>query len=148
MKRMLCMTLLTALGIILTLVSNYAQEDRFRIRPLEIAENLYMLSSDPTQDGFRTGGNTGVFVTTSGVVLVDTKIRGYGSDILAEVQNISDKPITTIINTHTHFDHSGSNTEFPDPIEVVAHEKTRANMARESCQPVTNCEAFKGQNAR
>jgi len=150
------MTLLTALGIILTLVSNYAQEDRFRIRPLEIAENLYMLSSDPTQDGFRTGGNTGVFVTTSGVVLVDTKIRGYGSDILAEVQNISDKPITTIINTHTHWDHSGSNVEFSDTINFVAHENTLTHMSQPTCDDgagfeggsITNCESFQGDNKK
>ena len=156
MKRMLCMTLLTALGIILTLVSNYAQEDRFRIRPLEIAENLYMLSYDPTQDGFRTGGNTGVFVTTSGVVLVDTKIRGYGSDILAEVQNISDKPITTIINTHTHWDHSGSNVEFSDTINFVAHENTLTHMSQPTCDDgagfeggsITNCESFQGDNKK
>ena len=74
MKRMLSMTLLTTLGTILTLASNHAQEDRFRIRALEIEHNLHMLSSDPTQDGFRTGGNTGVFMTGSGVVRVETKI--------------------------------------------------------------------------
>ena len=156
MKRMLCMTLLTALGIILTLVSNYAQEDRFRIRPLEIAENLYMLSSDPTQDGFRPGGNTGVFVTSRGVVLVDNKIRGYGSDILAEIQNISDKPITTIINTHTHWDHSGSNVEFSDTINFVAHENTLTHMSQPTCDDgagfeggsITNCESFQGDNKK
>ena len=53
-----------------------------------------------------------------------------------------------IINTHTHFDHTGSNTEFPATVEFVAHEGTRANLAREKCQPVTNCAAFHGENAK
>ena len=53
-----------------------------------------------------------------------------------------------VINTHTHFDHSGSTNELPDTITVVAHENTRANMARESCEPVTNCDAFKGENEK
>ena len=115
----------------------------------EIAPNLYLLAASNPEDRVTwTGGNTVAFVVEQGVVLVDTKLPGYGSDIIAQVANVTDKPITTIINTHTHFDHSGSNTEFPDPVEVVSHEKTRANMARETCQPVTNCDAFKGGNAR
>ena len=53
-----------------------------------------------------------------------------------------------ILLTHTHFDHTGSNTEFPATVEFVAHENTRENMARATCQPVTNCDAFKGDNAK
>ena len=101
MKRILCLTLLVVLGVFTTLVSNSAQEARFPIRVLEVAQNLHVLSSNPSQQGMRTGGNTGVFVSTNGIVLVDTKIKGYGPDILAEVRKISNKPITTIINTHT-----------------------------------------------
>ena len=84
MKRSLCMTVLVGLGVLATWVSNAAQEPRFPIRALEIAQNLHVLSSDPSQQGMRTGGNTGVFVTTSGIVLVDTKIKGYGPDILED----------------------------------------------------------------
>ena len=96
----------------------------------------------------RSGGNTAVFVMSSGVALVDTKILGYGQDILAEVDQITDKPVTTIINTHTHYDHSGGNVEFPDTVDFVVHENTLAQMSRQSCEPVTNCDAFKGQNAK
>ena len=84
----------------------------------------------------------------SGVTLVDTKINGYGQDILAEVGKITDKPVTTIINTHTHFDHSGGNVEFPDTVDFVVHENTLAHMSRASCEPVTNCDSFKGENAK
>ena len=56
---------------------------------MALADNLFMLTSDPAEQGMRTGGNTAVFVTSTGVVLVDTKIRGYGQDILAEVRNIT-----------------------------------------------------------
>lgn len=115
----------------------------------QVADNLYLLAaSDPSDQAVWTGGNTAVFVTRSGVVLVDTKLPGYGQDFLDRVASVTDRPVTMIINTHTHFDHSGSNTEFPDSVTVVAHENTRANMARASCEPVTNCDAFKGDNAR
>ena len=115
----------------------------------EVAENLYMLANaDPADGDAWTGGNIGVWVTETGVVLVDTKLPGYGQAILEQVRSVTDKPVTTIINTHTHFDHSGSNTEFPETVTIVTHEGTAAQMARDDCQPVTNCEAFQGDNAR
>ena len=86
----------------------------------------------------------------------DMKIRGYGGDILAEVRRITDRPVTTIINTHTHWDHSGANTEFPDTIDFVTHENTAAHMASADCDDgagfeggsIKNCEAFTGAGRR
>lgn len=134
----------------LSLTAAASQQERAAMPPIEeIAENLYLLAaSDSADRASWTGGNTAVFVTEAGVVLVDTKLPGYGQDFIARVREVTDKPITMVINTHTHFDHSGSNNELPDTITVVAHENTRANMARAECSPVTNCEAFQGENAK
>jgi len=148
MTRGVCLGTLILMGILITVATDEAQQSRATIRVHKVAENLYMLASDPAEQGIRTGGNTAVFVTASGVVLVDTKLAGYGQDILAEVRRITSKPVTTIINTHTHYDHTGSNTEFPETVNFVAHENTRNQMARATCEPVTNCDAFKGPNAR
>ncbi|MBM3771155.1 MAG: MBL fold metallo-hydrolase [Acidimicrobiia bacterium] len=115
----------------------------------KLRDNLYMISGGDTNDRTTwTGGNSLVFVTANGVVLVDTMLPGAGQSLLAKIRSVTDKPITTVINTHTHFDHSGSNNELPATIEFVAHEGTRANMARATCEPVTNCGAFKGDNAK
>jgi cyclase len=115
----------------------------------KIRDNLYMISGGDTNDrGTWTGGNSLVFVTNAGVVLVDTMLPGAGKSLLARIQSVTDKPVTMVINTHTHFDHSGSNNELSASIEFVAHEGTRANMARATCEPVTNCGAFKGDNAK
>ena len=123
-----------------------------RVRDIQnVRDNLYFISGGDTFEVGRhtfTGGNVAVFVTTTGVVLVDTMDPGLGEGILAQVRKVTDKPVTMIINTHTHRDHSGSNTEFPDPVEIVAHEATRASMALTTCQPVTNCDAFKGENEK
>jgi cyclase len=115
----------------------------------QVRGNLYFVSGGDTYDRSTwTGGNTAVFVTANGVVVVDTMLPGAGPSLLARIKSITDKPVTTIINTHTHYDHSGSNTDFPATVEYVAHENTRANMARSTCAPVTNCDAFKGANAK
>jgi cyclase len=93
----------------------------------KIRDNLYVLRGG--------GGNTAAFVTTGGVVLVDTKVPGWGQPILDRLKELTDKPVTTLVNTHTHFDHVGSNLEFPGEVEVVAHENTAALM--KEMRPVT-----------
>jgi len=88
----------------------------------KVKDNLFMITGG--------GGNTAAFITANGVVLVDTKNPNWGQAILDKVKTVTDKPITHIINTHTHGDHVGSNEFFPAAVEVVAHENTGVNMAK------------------
>lgn len=76
------------------------------------------------------GGNSAVFIGASGVTVVDTKNPGWGQPLLDEIRKVTDKPITTIINTHTHGDHVSGNVEFPANVEVVTHANTAANMQK------------------
>ena len=85
----------------------------------KVKDNLYMVTGG--------GGNTAVFITANGVVLVDTKLANWGQAIMDKVKRVTDKPMTHIINTHTHGDHVGSNEFFPASVEIVAH----ANVAAE-----------------
>jgi len=142
------MATLALVGIVLTVTTDQARQQRAALELHDVAENLYMLSNASSVDGMGGGGNTAIFVTASGVVLVDTKINGYGQDILSEVERITDQPVTTIINTHNHYDHSGGNVEFSDTVNFVVHENARAQMARANCEPVTNGDAFKGANEK
>ena len=48
------------------------------------------------------GTNTPVFVVDDGVVVVDPARSGSFEEIRAEVDRITDKPITTIVNTLAH----------------------------------------------
>jgi cyclase len=88
----------------------------------KLRDNLFMLG------GAGGGGNTAVFVGSSGVVVVDTKNPGWGQPILDKIKELTPKPVTTIINTHTHGDHVSGNVEFPATVEVVVQENTKANM--------------------
>jgi len=81
-----------------------------------------------------------VFITDSGVTLVDTKLPGYGQTILDRVKTVTNKPIVRIINTHTHGDHTGGNEFFGANVEGIVQENTKANMAR--------MDDFKGANAK
>jgi len=106
---------------------------------MKVKDNLYVIAGSTPGAAF-TGGNIGVLVTDNGVVLVDTKLPGYGQDILRNIRKVTDKPVTMVINTHTHRDHTGSNEAFPATIDFVAHENTKTNMMK--------MDAFKGDNAR
>jgi len=88
----------------------------------KVKDNLFMITGG--------GGNTAAFVTANGVVLVDTKLANWGQPILDKVKTVTDKPVTHIINTHTHGDHVGSNEFFPASVEIVAQQNTGANMQR------------------
>ena len=107
----------------------------------KVKDNLYMITgSNPTPREAFSGGNTGVFVTDKGVIVIDTKLAGWGQVLLDQIKTVTDKPVIMIINTHTHGDHTGSNAAFPPTVDIVAHDNTKANMAK--------MEAFKGDNAR
>ncbi len=88
----------------------------------QVKDNLYMIKGG--------GGNTAVLVTEEGVVLVDTKLSGNGPGILEKVKSVTPKPVTMIINTHTHGDHVGSNSAFGDAVTFVAHENCKASMEK------------------
>jgi cyclase len=107
----------------------------------KVKDNLYIIeASNPNPRPQFTGGNTGVFITDTGVVVVDTKLANYGPQILARIRAVTSKPVTTIINTHTHGDHTGSNEGFPATVDIVTHANTKANMEK--------MDAFKGDKAQ
>lgn len=88
----------------------------------KIAGNLFVLRAPGS------GGATAVFVTETGVMLVDTKVSGWGPSMLTKIKTLTDKPVTTIVNTHTHFDHVNGNVEYPGKVEVVTHQNTKMYM--------------------
>ncbi len=141
MKRPLALGVLAAVGLV-SMRMTTAQTAQAPLPAIQkVKDNLYIIAgSDATNRAAFTGGNVGVFVTDAGVILVDTKLANYGQAILDQVKSVTNKPVTMIINTHTHGDHTGSNGFFPTTVEIVAHENTKANMLR--------MDAFKAPGAK
>ena len=107
----------------------------------KVKDNLYIITgSSPADRNAFSGGNTAVFITDTGVVVVDTKLAGWGQVILDRIRTVTTKPVITIINTHTHGDHTGSNEAFGTNVESVVQENTKANMEK--------MDAFKGEKAK
>src|SRR5262249_56994333 len=128
MRRSLFVTAPLGAGALSMRVAAYQQPPQ--PQPLEaqkVRDNFYMLVGG--------GGNTGVFMGANGVTVIDTKNPGYGTPILAKIKEITPKPVTMVINTHTHGDHVSGNVEFPATVDVVTQENTAANMKKMA--PVT-----------
>lgn len=120
MKRFVVLTALIAAGAASYVVAQQGGQKPMVVEVEKLKENLFILKGG--------GGNTTVFVQSNGITVVDTKNPGWGAPILAKIQELSPKPVTTIINTHTHGDHVSGNVEFPATVDVVVHENTAANM--------------------
>ena len=120
MTRTYVLAVLLAAGTLAGVAARQAEPKVVDVEKL--ADNLFILKGG--------GGNTAVFVTATGVTVVDTKIPGWGKPIIDKVKELTGKPITTIINTHTHYDHVSGNVEFPATVDVVVQENTKANMER------------------
>ena len=121
MKRRLVLSALVIVGALsISAGAQRGQQGPNVVEIEKIKDNLFV--------GKGGGGNTAVFVTATGVVVVDTKLPGWGQPLLDKIKTVTTKPITTIINTHTHVDHVSGQLEMPGTYEVVAHENTRAYM--------------------
>jgi cyclase len=140
MKRMFVLGALFVSGALSMAVAAQQAQTKQVIDVQKISDNYYVLtSSTPGNDATFSGGNVGVFITNNGVILVDTKLAGWGQTFLDRVKAISTKPVTTIINTHTHGDHTGNDDKFGTSVEIIAQENTKTNMAK--------MDAFKGDKA-
>src|SRR6476469_10005479 len=107
MKRCVVLGMLMMAGTLSITVAAYQQAaDQPKIIEVDkLKDNLYVLKGG--------GGNTAVFITEKGVVVVDTKNPGWGQPLIDKIKTLTDKPIVRIINTHTHYDHVSGNVEFP-----------------------------------
>jgi len=97
----------------------------------KLKDNLYVMKGG--------GGNSAVFIMADGVTVVDTKNPGWGQPLLDKIKSVTNKPVTRIINTHTHGDHVSGNVEFPANIEIIVQETTKVSM--EAMRPVTGLAA-------
>ena len=123
MRREMILGALLAGGALSVAVAGSQQPAAPRVVTVEkLRDNLYTLGGG--------GGTTAVFIGSTGVTVVDTKNPGWGQPVLDEIKKLTNRPVTTIINTHAHGDHVSGNVEFAETVQVVTHVNTAANMER------------------
>ncbi|MEM7551843.1 MAG: MBL fold metallo-hydrolase [Bacteroidota bacterium] len=99
--------------------------DKVEIKKIEVSENIYMLVG--------AGGNIGVLTGEDGVLMVDSQYNQLSEKIQKAVDDITEKPIKFLVNTHWHFDHTGGNENFKNSEGsiIVAHENVYTRLQKE-----------------
>jgi len=118
MKRWTLLTLILGVGVLAAYLTA-RQSPEYSVE--RIADNLAVIKD--SEDG-----NTAVFIRADGVVLVDTKSLKAGQRLLEVLKTVTTKPVTHILHTHHHYDHTGGNPFFPAHVEVIAHENAPPRM--------------------
>lgn len=85
--------------------------------------------SDTISVLFGNGGNIGVSAGSDGVYIIDDQFAELSDKIKAAIAELSDKPVSYVINTHWHFDHTGGNANFgKSGSAIIAHDNVRKRM--------------------
>lgn len=133
-------TLLTAALSLVLLCSNaLAQGERFAPVPAtavgpaidrelgyvveEVGRGLYLVSDGTYQNMF--------LITGEGVIVVDAP-PSTGRNILAAISSVTDEPITHVIYSHTHIDHIGAASIYPDDAVIIAHEDAAVHLVNKN----------------
>ena len=94
-----------------------------------LAAGVFMLTG--------AGGNIGVSVGEDGVFVVDDQFAPLSDKIMTAIEGLSDKPVSYVLNTHWHGDHTGGNEHFGEAgAVVVAHDNVRTRMSTEQVNRV------------
>ncbi len=81
---------------------------------------------------FGRGGNIGLSYGADGNILVDDQFAPMTERIVAAVRTLDPDPISYVINTHWHGDHSGGNENLGRAgTVIVAHDNVRVRMSME-----------------
>ncbi|MGI9250666.1 MAG: MBL fold metallo-hydrolase [Pseudohongiellaceae bacterium] len=125
---LLLLTLLTTL----TWTSNTTAQEFLQVvesdthRFEEVAEGVWLGTGTGS---VYTMSNVMVLVGEFDTLVVDSHVTPAAARALLEsLTLITDKPVRYLINSHYHFDHAHGNQAFPEGVEIIGHEFTRAKL--------------------
>ena len=99
-----------------------SQEKEVKITTEKLTDRVYVLKGQ--------GGNIGLFIGDDCVFMIDDQFAPLSKKIQAAIKTITDKPVTYLINTHWHGDHTGGNANFQkEGAIIVSHENVRKRMS-------------------
>jgi glyoxylase-like metal-dependent hydrolase (beta-lactamase superfamily II) len=94
------------------------------IKTIELTKGIYMLAGK--------GGNIGLSIGKSGVLLIDDQYAPASEKVLAAITSRTNDPVRFVVNTHWHGDHTGGNENMGKMgAVIVAHENVRKAMSKD-----------------
>jgi cyclase len=97
----------------------------------ELAPNVYaVISNDPL--GLANHSNAVFIVGVDDVIVIDTQFTLHRTrEVLAAIRKVTDKPVSVVINTHWHDDHTFGNQVYREAfpsVQIIAHANTKTDM--------------------
>lgn len=122
------------LAVVTLLLAMPAAGHDYRLRPQQIAPEVYAVIGKTEDFDTKNGGNivnSAFIVGSDGVVVIDSgpSLR-YGQQLRQAIAGVTDKPVALVINTHHHPDHFLGNQAFAD-IAIGALAETRTAIGAE-----------------
>lgn len=117
------------------LIASPALADPFEYDREAVADGVHLIYRvDPVR--LPVEGNIVVIEQSGGLVVIDSGGSSLAAErIIAQIREITDQPVTHLVNTHWHGDHHLGNAAFvaawPD-IELIAHENTITHISGEA----------------
>jgi cyclase len=99
--------------------------EQFEESPLTITSlspGLYVFSGD--------GGNVTAIVDDDSTLLIDSGLASRISELSDAIFRTTMRPVTRLVNTHWHFDHTGGNTYFGSSgVTIIAQENVKKELS-------------------
>src|SRR5215471_11000658 len=137
MRRLLTLATIVTLGIVAVLAAQSRQAPAgtahngkaFKFN--KIADGIYHAVGSGT---LAVVGNSSFIVNDNDVIVVDDHVSPAAAWVLLEeIKGVTNKPVTTVINTHFHFDHAHGNQIFDQRVvNIIGHEFTRQMLLNNS----------------
>ncbi|MEZ5815275.1 MAG: MBL fold metallo-hydrolase [Alphaproteobacteria bacterium] len=116
------MKLLTLLVCLLIPFSAQAQDNN-DIEIIKVRDGIHMLISPE-------GGNITASTGEDGTFIIDDNLEGRESVITDAIKSLNEQNVKFVLNTHYHFDHTGTNETFGDEgAIIVAHDNVRKRLS-------------------
>ncbi len=97
------------------------QFDSSPLKTTSLGKGLFMFSGD--------GGNVTAIVDDGSTLLVDSGIDSRVTELSEAIFKATGRPITQLVNTHWHFDHTGGNVYFGSAgVNIIAQENVKKRL--------------------
>jgi glyoxylase-like metal-dependent hydrolase (beta-lactamase superfamily II) len=100
-------------------------EEQFENSPLKITSlgpGVYIFFGD--------GGNVTAIVDDSSTLLIDSGLASRVTELNDAIFKTTMRPVTRLVNTHWHFDHTGGNTYFGSAgVIIIAQENVKQRLS-------------------
>lgn len=115
--------IIVLLFLFLSVSQSFAQQQKKTPVKLQlISEKLYEIIGG-------RGARGGIYIGKNEILIIDAKMNKNSVDqVIEQIRQISDKPLTYLVNTHSDGDHINGNQYFPETVTFIAHENCRKDF--------------------